>query len=317
MARKRFEFVEGSSSKFWEVELQEQNVTTWWGRIGTEGQSKTKDFGSAVKAQAEYEKLIEEKTNKGYEEVEDAPEGIDGPALTALKSKLGVYAREAWKPKVKNGAGSALTASKFSGIPWIPAGENWPECKNCQQPMQLFFQLNLEQLPDDMQGRFGEGLLQLFYCVENDCKGEQEAYFGNETTMLTRIIMPNGNSTTFASSPVKDAFPVKEIVAWTRLPGEYPLLLELSSLGVELEEEEEEAFEQHFSPDDGDKLFGWPHWVQDLEYGTCKICEGTMDLVMQIGSEDNLPYMFGDLGIGHISQCKTHKDQMKFGWACS
>lgn len=64
----RYEYVEGSSSKFWEIEISGASVTTRWGRIGTAGQEKTKDFASAEKAQAEYDALIREKTGKGYRE---------------------------------------------------------------------------------------------------------------------------------------------------------------------------------------------------------------------------------------------------------
>jgi predicted DNA-binding WGR domain protein len=64
-----FEFVDDSSSKFWEITLNGNDVTTCWGRIGSDGQSKTKSFGSPEKAQAEYDKLIAEKTEKGYVEV--------------------------------------------------------------------------------------------------------------------------------------------------------------------------------------------------------------------------------------------------------
>jgi len=71
--RRHFEFQEGSSSKFWEIERNGTAVTTWWGRIGTGGQSKEKDFGTESKAQAEYDKLVEEKTGKGYVESGAAP----------------------------------------------------------------------------------------------------------------------------------------------------------------------------------------------------------------------------------------------------
>jgi len=63
-----FEFVEGSSSKFWEISVNGTDVTVRYGRIGADGQSKTKSFGDESAAQAHAEKLIEEKTEKGYEE---------------------------------------------------------------------------------------------------------------------------------------------------------------------------------------------------------------------------------------------------------
>jgi predicted DNA-binding WGR domain protein len=68
--KRRFEFEEGGSSKFWEIQLGHNSLTTWWGKIGTAGQSKTLDFGSAAEAQKQYDKLVAEKTKKGYEEVD-------------------------------------------------------------------------------------------------------------------------------------------------------------------------------------------------------------------------------------------------------
>jgi predicted DNA-binding WGR domain protein len=66
---RRFELSEGTSNKFWEIEVDGSSVTTRWGRLGTNGQSKTKEFASAAKAQAEHDALVREKTGKGYSEV--------------------------------------------------------------------------------------------------------------------------------------------------------------------------------------------------------------------------------------------------------
>lgn len=66
--KRYFELVEGASAKFWEVSVTGSDVTTRWGKIGAGGQSKTKTFADAVRAQAEADKLVAEKTEKGYEE---------------------------------------------------------------------------------------------------------------------------------------------------------------------------------------------------------------------------------------------------------
>jgi predicted DNA-binding WGR domain protein len=66
---RRFEFVEGSSKKFWEIELQGTEFTVRWGRIDTNGQTQQKSFANTAKAQAEHDKLIAEKQKKGYSEV--------------------------------------------------------------------------------------------------------------------------------------------------------------------------------------------------------------------------------------------------------
>jgi DNA ligase-1 len=65
-ASRRFELVEGSSSKFWEVARDGCAVTVRYGRIGTDGQAKTKEFPSEEQARRHADGLIEEKVAKGY-----------------------------------------------------------------------------------------------------------------------------------------------------------------------------------------------------------------------------------------------------------
>ena len=71
-----FEFVEGTSNKFWEIRLDGTSVRTKYGKIGTGGQQTLKEFDSDEKANKEYDKLVNEKTKKGYEE-KDSPGGGD------------------------------------------------------------------------------------------------------------------------------------------------------------------------------------------------------------------------------------------------
>jgi predicted DNA-binding WGR domain protein len=73
---RRFEFSEGSSNKFWTVWVEGTSLMTKYGRIGSSGSQTVKDFGTAEKVQKEYDKIVNEKTKKGYEEVEGG--GDDG-----------------------------------------------------------------------------------------------------------------------------------------------------------------------------------------------------------------------------------------------
>jgi predicted DNA-binding WGR domain protein len=68
-----FEFSEGSSNKFWQIWLEGTSVMTKYGRIGAAGSQTVKDFGDDAKAVKEYDKLVNEKTKKGYEE-KDSPD---------------------------------------------------------------------------------------------------------------------------------------------------------------------------------------------------------------------------------------------------
>ncbi len=67
-AKRYFEFVEGKSSKFWEVAVNGSQMTTRWGKIGTTGRSTTKACSDASAADTAAAKLIAEKTAEGYVE---------------------------------------------------------------------------------------------------------------------------------------------------------------------------------------------------------------------------------------------------------
>jgi predicted DNA-binding WGR domain protein len=62
----RYELVEGSAAKFWEVSVTGDTVTVRFGRIGTNGQTKDKQLADAAAAEKEKQKLVKEKTGKGY-----------------------------------------------------------------------------------------------------------------------------------------------------------------------------------------------------------------------------------------------------------
>jgi len=46
----RYEMIEGTSSKFWDITLEGVTVTVRYGRLGTAGQSNTKTFPSSAEA---------------------------------------------------------------------------------------------------------------------------------------------------------------------------------------------------------------------------------------------------------------------------
>lgn len=82
----RFEYVAGSSSKFWEITVRGTAIETCWGRIGTAGQRKTARLGSPALAEAAAAKQVREKLAKGYVQAEGkkaAPKPAAKPARAA------------------------------------------------------------------------------------------------------------------------------------------------------------------------------------------------------------------------------------------
>lgn len=235
-----------------------------------------------------------------------------------LLKKLEPFKRKAWIPVTTIGD-KEIKSSKFSGKVFLKKGELWPVCPNCGKPMQLFIQLNINELPEEFKSNLNveNGLLQMFYCVSNEplCECDCEAYFPFSKSTLLRIVSTEGDGNVIEDVAMERFFPAKTIISWNEVI-DYPNLDELSELGIILNDEEEEIYEELQIPHCGDKLGGWPYWVQNIEYPSCPKCNKPMKLIFQIDSDNNLPYMFGDCGCGHITQCEEHKDVLAFGWAC-
>lgn len=240
--------------------------------------------------------------------------------LERLKSKLSHLKRKAWKPIVREGDG-ALTASKFAGKPWLSEGEQWPACCNCGQPMQLCVQLNLQELPNSLNSKFGNGILQLFYCTNYEtscdelCKGWEPFV---ETCKLIRIVQLDNTQVKVELPDLKDLFPAKLIVDWQEVD-DYPNEEELEIHEVILDWSEIDLlYDEILLLIGGDKLAGWPLWVQSPEYPNCPICNQLMNnFIFQLESYDNLPMSWGDAGAGYIVQCPEHKEQVAFLWQCA
>lgn len=248
-------------------------------------------------------------------------------AFAAWRTK---HARRAWKPVCVESVGGK---GQFGGSPSMAPGEPWPSCEGCRKPMQFFLQLPIASLPAGAPVR-GDGLLQLFYCSVDD--GNCETWSPFSGTHLVRLL--TGPSSPGQHPPGLAPFPLRSIERWEEIvddphPEEHEALgiayaydfvrrtvsVSCAELGVALADLrlDSNAAETIANAATGDKLGGWPAWGQSVEYPACPECGQAMDLVLQLDSEDNVPYMFGDVGCGHLTQCRNHPHQLAFGWAGS
>ena len=88
----RYEFSQGSSHKFWSIDRQSMVLTIVFGRIGTDGQTIVKRLASDAAATDAYDKLVREKTAKGYRLAAGAAKAAGsakaaGPAKAASSAK--------------------------------------------------------------------------------------------------------------------------------------------------------------------------------------------------------------------------------------
>jgi predicted DNA-binding WGR domain protein len=82
-----FEFSDGTSNKFWEITVTGAQHTVRYGKSGTDGQTRVKEFVDCAAAEKSAQKLIAEKMGKGYQEIVTAAVVIDPNKLTPLKSE--------------------------------------------------------------------------------------------------------------------------------------------------------------------------------------------------------------------------------------
>src|SRR5262245_51595688 len=94
----RYEYSEGTSNKFWEIELSGKSFTCRFGKIGSNGQTQLKEHATPAAAKAAYEKLIDEKTKKGYVLVGGGKKTVAAKTATAGKGAKSAGADEATGP---------------------------------------------------------------------------------------------------------------------------------------------------------------------------------------------------------------------------
>ena len=110
MPKRKFEFDDGRSSKFWHIEQKAKIQTVWYGRKGTNGQTKSKSFDTPALAKASVEKLIEEKLKKGYVEI-----GGTKKAKARAKAKTKVTSKTK-SETTKRSSQQKFDAERFQGF---------------------------------------------------------------------------------------------------------------------------------------------------------------------------------------------------------
>lgn len=87
---KRYEYTEGRSTEFWEIEQRANRVFVRWGRVGGKTKEQTTSCGSVAKATEVHDALVRDKTTRGYV-----------LAGAGAKSKSAKSSRPAKKPELQ------------------------------------------------------------------------------------------------------------------------------------------------------------------------------------------------------------------------
>lgn len=230
-----------------------------------------------------------------------------------IKLRLDSFSRPAWRPQAGPAVPGAM--SKFGGLPLLKPDESWPCCGCCYEPMQLMVQLDSRDLP--AASPFGDGVLQVFYCIngDEDCEVLGQAHLPFSEASLVRVI-PRDQAQGFDALPINQphAFAEQALTGWIPLT-DYPDSEETAAVNDRHPEGTLALLHSHRpAPRPGDKLLGWPHWVEGVAYPSCPCCQQPMQFVLQLDSSDTLPFCFGYYGCAHVFQCENHREIMTLTW---
>ncbi len=263
--------------------------------------------------------------------------------ILSLAAWRGRHLRKAWRPIILLDGYHTQTV-QFGGVPLLSDGEAWPRCSECQWPMQLLLQFDLARLPCGLLP-LSEGYLQYFQCSRyGTCAvSSEEDWRPFGRGKLVRIV----EGSDLRSSAIPEAlkpFPLLQVARWEPF-WDVPGTAEHERLGLEYRYEfstgitrttvawheggvtpgeplvadnrEPGVAEAIAEAANGDKLGGWPLWVQSALYPACPECGSEMRYLLQLGYWDHLPIDLGDYGTGQMFYCAEHPRRLTFTFQCS
>lgn len=234
--------------------------------------------------------------------------------IEKAKAKLQAFIKKAYLPIVKVATPKHDATTKFGGLPYLRNNKDWETCPSCKQNMQLFVQLNLETLP--LKYSNSKGLIQLFYCTnEAKCELSQDNFLPFSQGVVARKIQVKGNSATQKPNLAK-VFEEKQVTTWETID-DYPSPEEYVDLGIEIDRNTVELLEDAdiCLPAPGDKLGGWPYWLQYREYIEDEADdESEFSHLLQLDSQDNLPFDFGEGGLAYLMYNPKKDEELALLW---
>src|SRR5690606_21931950 len=123
------------------------------------------------------------------------------------------------------------------------------------------------------------GMVQLFYCTSAEplCEVDHEAWQPFGKSVVARRLSPEELAGPHAPQGDPTGDPAAVLLGWEPGAPELPGYEEDVPLPPESMEEIDEALR----PRAGDKIGGWPSWVQGPEYPACPECKTRMVYLLQ------------------------------------
>jgi len=209
-----------------------------------------------------------------------------------------------------------LSSSWFGKVMLCLPGEEWPTCNG--KPLNALCQINLTQLPYVPELLSDLEFITVFISPEN--------YPSDD---------PNGVNWCLRSyKKIGDLIPLKQIETNSSIKAfqmkgilideDYPGWDDFSNIQfkdseLELPEEIEENYWDHFNNISGFKIGGWPTLIQsEIYWAPYNQHPANPEYVFQIDSTEKGNWIWGDNGVGYFGRGikEGHKDEWALEWQC-
>ena len=215
--------------------------------------------------------------------------------LKQLEAALKADKRKAYAPDTVLGIPpehAGPRGSRYGGQPWLDPEH--PRPTGAAGPLPLAVQIDLAAHPDPKLAR--PGLLQVFH--DPDAAGDAR--------LVARVSPAEGEH----RDDDGPELPARAIVGWSRAKRDFPSVPEDPARSeVALDDEQLGLLRQLNLA--GDKLGGWPDWLQDPIAPTCPECGKAQILLVQIEGGRHVGIDLGDAGVGYVFWCPAHPARVR------
>jgi uncharacterized protein YwqG len=205
---------------------------------------------------------------------------------------------------------SPSLASYIGGKPYMTKEDQTPCCKQCKKPLTFAFQLYMQKEKESV-------LFVFYYCFQ--CQSKQKK---NHFDMMVyhNPTLEEMNPKTKKNSLIEYAefefHPSWSLPEWDVLQSIHSDLVD--HLSKEFKDDAWVVYENtkeslvglaHLEPFSFYK--GYPQFLSEPRFPTCKCCKKPMELFIQLDSYEEFGLSWGEMGCLYVFQCPHHENEFK------
>lgn len=220
---------------------------------------------------------------------------------------------------------SPAVASYLGGHPYAEAGEDWPSCPTCRQELSFIGQVRIADTLCTPPG--GAQLFTFYYCwtcspwePEAEAPGQWLVRFYSDPRSDRLVRIERRRTDKKATTPCTVSFKAaKSLPDWDGIDTYCPQAAKLSH---EANDDEPwaayESLKEKLTGGEGGTgtVGGYPDWIQGNDTPVCPRCMKGMELLAQIGSDDEAGLMWGDAGDVYLFLCREHPAETRLVMQC-